>query len=393
MMTKIVKKWCGGSMPSIESRTTEFNVMCAARNITFFLVTRYIHNNRYTRKKIVQAKLKIGQVENACELEADRVASAIMQMSEPGSGYVEELFQIKKSPIKGLELSSDLEARLDLLKGRGQPLPESVRTFFESRFAHDFSHVRIHTDARSAELAQTLNARAFAIGHDVVFGAGQYAPWTITGQRLLAHELVHVIQQTRDGSAFDERTYIQCAGYIDPILQAVLHGERVLRKGDKGPAVTIIQQALISAGVPLPRFGADGDFGGETESAVRSFQESNGLLTNGIVDLNTIRNLASIFPPLAALIPETTPPVTPPYPIPPTPPPVTPPYPVPPSPPPSDGFWYTVKSGDWLDGIAKRNGLSSWKDIYYHEKNKPHREKRKDPNKLYPGDKLWIPKA
>jgi len=59
---------------------------------------------------------------------------------------------------------------------------------------------------------------------------------------------------------------------------------------------------------------------------------------------------------------------------------------------PSDGFWYTVKSGDWLDGIAKRNGLSSWKDIYYHEKNKAHREKRKDPNKLYPGDKLWIPR-
>ena len=55
-----------------------------------------------------------------------------------------------------------------------------------------------------------------------------------------------------------------------------------------------------------------------------------------------------------------------------------------------DGFWYTVKSGDWLDGIAKRNGLLSWKDIYYHEKNKAHREKRKDPNKLYPGDKLWI---
>lgn len=89
--------------------------------------------------------------------------------------------------------------------------------------------------------------------------------------------------------------------------------------------------------------------------------------------------MAIIFPPLAAFLPE-------------TPPTVTPPYPVPPSPTPTDGYWYTVKSGDWLDGIAKRNGLSSWKDIYYNEKNKAYREKRPDPNKIFPGDQLWIPK-
>jgi len=358
----------------------ELDTKRAAGHIPSFQILQRSHSeNRYAQQMFVQAKLEIGQIKDAYEQEADRVADAIMQMSEPASNHVEELFQIKKLLLSGMELSPDFEAQFNLLRGGGRPLPESVRTFFESRLGFDFSQVRIHTEARGVELARTLNARAFTVGQDVVFGAGQYATWTSAGQRLLAHELVHVIQQSRDSNAFGERMYIQCAGYIDSTLQEVLKGEKVLKKGEKGPAVEIIQQALISAGVPLPKFGADGDFGGETDLAVRSFQESNGLLTNGVVDLNIIKILAAIFPQLTALMPELSPS------------PVTPPYPVSPSPPPSDGFWYTVKSGDWLDGIAKSNGLSSWKDIYYHEKNKPHREKYKDPNKLYPGDKLWIP--
>jgi hypothetical protein len=81
------------------------------------------------------------------------------------------------------------------LRSSGQPLDASTRAFMESRFQHDFSTVRVHTDARAAESAQAVNALAYTVGQDVVFGAGQFAPATRTGQKLLAHELTHVVQQ------------------------------------------------------------------------------------------------------------------------------------------------------------------------------------------------------
>ncbi len=291
-------------MPSIEKIIIKFNAKYDTRNTTFVLKTRHIYNNRYAQKMVVQAKMEIGQVEDACEQEADTVAAEIMQISEPRISRIKELFQIKKSPIKGLELSRDLEARINSILGGGQPLPESFRTFFESLLGYDLSQVRIHIDARGAELARALNARAFTVKQDVVFGAGQYAPWTLAGQDLLAHELVHVIQQTRDCNTLDERTkYIQCSngGLMSPrfandlVLQSVYRGQRLLRKGDKGPAVQKIQQALMDLGFPLPRFGADSDFGNETASSVMNYQRANGLAVDGIVGPITIKSLDAKF--------------------------------------------------------------------------------------------------
>ena len=74
-------------------------------------------------------------------------------------------------------------------------MTEYDRAYFEPRFGRDFSHVRVHTDAKAAESARVVNARAFTMGHNVVFGAGQYAPGTTMGKRLVAHELTHVMQQ------------------------------------------------------------------------------------------------------------------------------------------------------------------------------------------------------
>jgi hypothetical protein len=65
----------------------------------------------------------------------------------------------------------------------------------QPRFGHDFSQVRVHADARAAESAEAVNARAFTVGQHIVFGAGLYAPSTRAGQHLLAHELTHVTQQ------------------------------------------------------------------------------------------------------------------------------------------------------------------------------------------------------
>lgn len=67
----------------------------------------------------------------------------------------------------------------------------------ESRFGHDFSEVRVHTDARAAQSAADVEARAYTVGQHVVFGAGEYAPGSSAGRRLVAHELAHVVQQSK----------------------------------------------------------------------------------------------------------------------------------------------------------------------------------------------------
>ncbi len=86
-----------------------------------------------------------------------------------------------------------------VLRSSGQPLDAGSRDFFEPRFGHDFSRLRVHTDAGAAAAARALNARAFTVGQDVVFGEKQFAPHHEAGQRLLAHELAHTVQQ-RDAS-------------------------------------------------------------------------------------------------------------------------------------------------------------------------------------------------
>jgi hypothetical protein len=82
-----------------------------------------------------------------------------------------------------------------VLAAPGQPLDAATRVFFSTRFGHDFANVRVHADAEAAESARSVNALAFTVGRDVVFGAGQYAPGTRAGRELLAHELTHVVQQ------------------------------------------------------------------------------------------------------------------------------------------------------------------------------------------------------
>ncbi len=182
-----------------------------------------------------QAHLKIGRPADKYEQEADRLAEAVMRMPEPGvsedaaisegvqrpriqrvcSKCDEELrrhpeeeegiFQSQKAPGGTLAVTSELEAGLDAVRGGGQPLPEFVRAFFEPRFGYDFSQVRVHTDPRAAASARAVNALAYTVGRDVVFGSGQYAPRTSAGQRLLAHELTHVLQQTQgDRSSLGE---------------------------------------------------------------------------------------------------------------------------------------------------------------------------------------------
>jgi hypothetical protein len=115
---------------------------------------------------------------------------------EPYEGETTEpLIQGKVLPGFGLDHSASLEQRIARLRSGGTPLPDTTRNFFERRLGYDFSRVRIHADTPAAEAAKAAQARAFTMGSDIVFGAGQRAFDTSVGQRLLAHELTHVIQQ------------------------------------------------------------------------------------------------------------------------------------------------------------------------------------------------------
>jgi hypothetical protein len=83
----------------------------------------------------------------------------------------------------------------EVLRSPGRPLDGGTRSFMESRFRHSFGQVRVHTGAQAAESARAVNALAYTVGSDVVFGEGQYAPHSGKGRSLLAHELTHTIQQ------------------------------------------------------------------------------------------------------------------------------------------------------------------------------------------------------
>jgi hypothetical protein len=88
-----------------------------------------------------------------------------------------------------------LEASIQSMSAGGQPLDAAIRSSFETRFGFDFSAVRVHTGTIASNAAMALSARAFTVGDHIFFGPGEYQPSSATGQRLIAHELTHTIQQ------------------------------------------------------------------------------------------------------------------------------------------------------------------------------------------------------
>jgi outer membrane protein OmpA-like peptidoglycan-associated protein len=182
--------------------------------------------NRAVRRLLqsgrLQTKLNISRPGDIDEQEADRAAEEVMRMPEPavqracapcaaGGSPCPKCESEKENLVqRSVEQSTDTahtsvpDNFLQNL-GPGQPLDSSTRGFFERRFGQDFSHVRVHAGTQAADSAGSMNALAYTIGRDVVFGAGQYAPGTFRGQRLLAHELTHVLQQ-RSAAPVMQRT-------------------------------------------------------------------------------------------------------------------------------------------------------------------------------------------
>lgn len=86
---------------------------------------------------------------------------------------------------------------LETLRGRGRPLPQTSRAFYEPRLNQPLDHVRLHDDDHSHAMAETLQTRAFTVGNHIIFGSGQLQPDAGGGRQLMAHELTHTLQQTR----------------------------------------------------------------------------------------------------------------------------------------------------------------------------------------------------
>ncbi|HKR12656.1 MAG TPA: DUF4157 domain-containing protein [Pyrinomonadaceae bacterium] len=143
----------------------------------------------------LQAKLTMGQADDVYEREADLVADRVL--SSPGQGTVKPTAMQIQRYAGASAASGDYvpDSVSQALAQSGMPLPRTVQQNMEQRFGHDFSQVRVHSGMSAANSARDINAQAYTVGHNIVFGAGHFAPETQQGQRLLAHELTHVVQQ------------------------------------------------------------------------------------------------------------------------------------------------------------------------------------------------------
>jgi Domain of unknown function (DUF4157) len=138
--------------------------------------------------------------------------------------------RLQRSPLHATGRETAPPIVHEVLRSSGAPLDGATRSSMESRFGHDFSSVRVHSDARAAASAQAVGARAYTVGDSIAFGAGRYAPHTRSGEQLLAHELAHTVQQ-RGAAARVDRLAIGVAGSpaeqeADAAADAVVAGGR-----------------------------------------------------------------------------------------------------------------------------------------------------------------------
>jgi len=255
--------------------------------------------------QFIQPKLRVGAINDPLEREADRMAETVMRMPTPvsagasgesiqrksncacggscskcqanpmiqasriandpilqrqsdeeGEEKLEENILQRKSTGGPAQVSSNVGSRINSLKGGGQPLPSPTQQFFSSRMNYDFSQVRVHSGGQAAEAAQSVNARAFTLGRDVVFNHQEYQPESFQGKKLLAHELTHVVQQDqnrnhigsglqRDSETLRRTSYSDCTDAQETGIQAAVRKART----DMGTAISMLGQRPLTTHV------------------------------------------------------------------------------------------------------------------------------------------------
>lgn len=188
-------------VPHIRRKTESYQSMNSPVDRILFL-QRTIGNHavvKLIKSGALQAKLRIGQPGDIYEQEADRVVEQVMATSAhpAASGappYIQRLVGRSAGQADAVPASVD-----HALASPGRPMEPELRQDMEQRFGHDFSRVLMHSGGAAEQSSQEVNAHAYTVGRNIVFGAGEYAPGTEHGRQLLAHELTHVVQQRGAG--------------------------------------------------------------------------------------------------------------------------------------------------------------------------------------------------
>jgi hypothetical protein len=281
----------------------------------------------------LQAKLRVGAVNDPLEREADAAADRVMRMADPRVSLSAAPTLSRKCaaceeegkeehPLRREAAAGGIDAAVappivhDVLNSPGHPLDPATHDFMAGRFGADFSDVRIHTDAQSARSAAAVGARAYTVGRDVVFGAGQYDPSGDSGRHLLAHELAHTIQQQEGAGAggqvqrdCDDPDF--CLPY-DTVAEAArvewwIRHTYMAAEGypTYGPEVASLYESFLdrSPGASLaPRI-----FSGEGSYIVRAFKGSGDTEDDmdAVIDLVGARLDRAPGPPLRDNVPRT----------------------------------------------------------------------------------------
>ena len=180
----------------------------------------------------IQAKFKVGAVDDPLEHEADRVADQMMRMPAPevattptpqqvsrmGSEWQEEEKLQKKEAVPAAPALSEAPPSVHAaLRSPGEPIDAATRAYFEPRFGRDFGSVRVHADVAAAQSARDVNAQAYTVGHTIAFDSGAIcAGFCTRGADFLAHELTHALQQGASAirqSAMSDGIHMAAAGH------------------------------------------------------------------------------------------------------------------------------------------------------------------------------------
>jgi len=184
------------------------------------------NKKQYSSSERLQTKLQIGNPNDIYEQEADKIADQVMAVS-PHASISDVPARIQRLPRTQIKQGNfSAPASVDqVLSNSGRPLESSLVQDMEQRFEKDFSHVRIHTGAAAEKSAKDIHAHAYTMGNNIVFGAGQFAPNSQAGKRLLAHELTHVVQQRGQTSETGLRIQRQddggTAATVDEVCKAL----------------------------------------------------------------------------------------------------------------------------------------------------------------------------
>ena len=195
-----------GTRSPASPQAPEYGLRSLQRSVGNQAVQRLLQAN------LLQAKLTVSQPGDIYEREADQVAETVMRTPQAAvdtpSSPPPNLLRAADAPGAAPEVTGDVESAVLAQTTAGQPLPPSARAFFEPRLNADLANVRVHTDAHAADSAQSVGARAFTLGNHIVFNKAEYAPESDAGRKLLAHELVHVIQQGGSPQAVQRQTLV-----------------------------------------------------------------------------------------------------------------------------------------------------------------------------------------